>query len=439
MSRTTTLIILLVACSTGCSFQHHKRPSITAYPAVRTIGECEMPGIPFYLPKPLLVISKNFHHIEEAKVGATGPVPIPDSFDKQETYGQAALNSTVSLPRPQNPNPAGAEEKADGAESPADGGTRFAKGVLPASQVPSDGLAPHTFFTYEIVFVPDLTQKYVLQVEGGAGEIRAAMNLVNGWQFTGLGPYYMKDSSTAQNVFARGVALNLGLTGGADVVNSLANLSQAAAGRGGKMNAAEIMAIGEAMNIAATQETVDWRFVDSGTWEEEMVPIQILAIDDAGNALLDSAGRPQWVTQYRQTGRKIRHRLERYAEIHVYEPHLEGDRMVWTPLAEHAFNREYLGLANKTAPVGGATGAAEALGNILSQQTADTQANSQSGLLDVHRVPPASADPALVREVVTATMAQPAPEQRKGLFHFLRHRNSVENREVAAPLLAPAN
>jgi hypothetical protein len=249
----------------------------------------------------------------------------------------------------------------------------------------------------------------------------------------------MKDSSTAQNVFARGVALNLGLTGGADVVNSLANLSQAAAGRGGKMNAAEIMAIGEAMNIAATQETVDWRFVDSGTWEEEMVPIQILAIDDAGNALLDSAGRPQWVTQYRQTGRKIRHRLERYAEIHVYEPHLEGDRMVWTPLAEHAFNREYLGLANKTAPVGGATGAAEALGNILSQQTADTQANSQSGLLDVHRVPPASADPALVREVVTATMAQPAPEQRKGLFHFLRHRNSVENREVAAPLLAPAN
>ena len=76
--------------------------------------------------------------------------------------------------------------------------------------VPSDGLAPNTFFTYHIDFVPDLTQKYGLKVSGGVGEFRAAMNLVNGWQFTGLGPYYMKDSSTAQDVMASGIAARLG-------------------------------------------------------------------------------------------------------------------------------------------------------------------------------------------------------------------------------------
>ena len=29
-------------------------------------------GIPFYLPKPLLIVAKNFRNLEEAKVGLTG-------------------------------------------------------------------------------------------------------------------------------------------------------------------------------------------------------------------------------------------------------------------------------------------------------------------------------------------------------------------------------
>jgi hypothetical protein len=36
-------------------------------------------GIPFYLPKPLLIISKNFHYIETPTVGLTQPVPVPRS------------------------------------------------------------------------------------------------------------------------------------------------------------------------------------------------------------------------------------------------------------------------------------------------------------------------------------------------------------------------
>src|SRR5262249_23070438 len=63
--------------------------------SVTAISEAEMckdktfhkaEGIPFYLPKPLLVISKNFYYIEEAKVGLTEPPPIPNLFDKQSDY-----------------------------------------------------------------------------------------------------------------------------------------------------------------------------------------------------------------------------------------------------------------------------------------------------------------------------------------------------------------
>ena len=96
--------------------------------------------------------------------------------------------------------------------------------ITPAT-APVDGLSPRTFYTYQIVFVPDLTQKYGLQIKGGAGEIRAAMNLVNGWQFTGLGPYYMKDSSTAQDILSAGISTRLGGQAVADVLKGVADLT----------------------------------------------------------------------------------------------------------------------------------------------------------------------------------------------------------------------
>src|SRR5262245_49847740 len=51
-------------------------------------------GIPFYLPKPLLIVSKNFRYIEEAKTGLTDPVPIPGNFDDQSKYGDVNSRSS---------------------------------------------------------------------------------------------------------------------------------------------------------------------------------------------------------------------------------------------------------------------------------------------------------------------------------------------------------
>ena len=82
------LFVGLLAGATGC---HH--PSVTAvslkphycdHHFAFLYDPCKEPeGIPFYLPKPLLIVSKNFRNIEETKVGLTDSAPIPNFFDDQ--------------------------------------------------------------------------------------------------------------------------------------------------------------------------------------------------------------------------------------------------------------------------------------------------------------------------------------------------------------------
>ena len=329
------LLLALVAIS-GCSFYRHERPRVTALPA-SPANQCEPPGIPFYLPKPLLVISKNFYHVEEPTVGLTDSAPIPDSFDAQDKYGSVSLQGSFSRTSSNTPpNKAGADTgTSPDAESP----TLHSPGAPTAprtSDLPSDGLGPHMFFTYEIVFVPDLSQKYVLQVNGGPGEMRAAMNLVNGWQFTGLGPYYLKDSSTAQNHMARGVAINLGLGGASDVINSIANL-KSLAGDGKSVGPGELAALARALERAQTSTEIE--AMPEFAW--------------GTRTEFGQEGTPQTV--------RVPPRIENYAEIYVYEAVLEAGQMLWRPveLQKTTFDREFLGvLRNKSVTPGSAeTGA----------------------------------------------------------------------------------
>src|SRR5215475_13430821 len=69
-------------------------PEITAVP-LSAWNRDEPCGIPFYLPKPLLIIAKNFRNIEEEKTGLTDSAPIPDGFDDQSKY--ADLNARTSF------------------------------------------------------------------------------------------------------------------------------------------------------------------------------------------------------------------------------------------------------------------------------------------------------------------------------------------------------
>ena len=80
------LFVILALCGFfGC---HHNRPQMTAV-ALSAWNRDEPEGIPFYLPKPLMIVAKNFHYVEEAKVGLTDTVPIPQGFDDQGKYADA--------------------------------------------------------------------------------------------------------------------------------------------------------------------------------------------------------------------------------------------------------------------------------------------------------------------------------------------------------------
>jgi hypothetical protein len=286
------LCLLMAACC---------HPSVTAVP-LSSWNQGEPCGIPFYLPKPLLVITKNVRYIEEAHVGLTDPAPIPaDKFDDQSAYG--------TLQNKYSSN--GASTSGSGAPGT---GTKPTAAMLHSSDIPiapkdipSDGLSPDTFYTYQIIFVPDLSQKYGLRIKGGVGEIRAAMNLVNGWQFTGLGPYYMKDSSTAQNILASGIASNLVLTGVGDVIKDVTDL-RSAVPSGTKPTAGEL----DAQRLQA--------FISR----------------------LDSIERDNQKD-------KVLSCIANYAEIHVYEPELEeGGKTTWHEVASHAFTRDFIVNSGKT-------------------------------------------------------------------------------------------
>ena len=79
-------------------------------------------------------------------------------------------------------------------------------------------MTPDTFYTYTVVYLPDLTQKYGLKVRGGFGEMRSTLNLVNGWMNTGSGAGRdMRNSTTSSSIAATGMAAG-------NIMDSLAGL-----------------------------------------------------------------------------------------------------------------------------------------------------------------------------------------------------------------------
>jgi hypothetical protein len=224
-------------------------------------------------------------------------------------------------------------------------------------------LKPETFYTYHIIFVPDLTQKYGLKVTGGVGEIRAAMNLVNGWQFTGLGPYYMKDSSTAQNTLASGITANLAASGVADVVNAVAQLRPGTTGTGKTTT--------DTQPQTQTFESVE----------------QVKALTDAMRQL-----NPRFLT------------IPAFAEISIYEPFISPEgTMEWKLIAEKSYNRDVMA----TDPV-----SAQAVRNLLKTTSAATMASPPFATTSALRgLQPAAFEPSLAppNEIAQLPLFQSLP------------------------------
>jgi len=293
---------------------------------------CKEPeGIPFYLPKPLLIVAKNFRNVEEAKVGLTDGAPIPGYFDDQSKY--ADLNSRSAFSANEGTGDTSTATTSAGnpyTVTPADvskASTRDPYSSKPPNvtpnELPLDGLLPEHFYTYQIVFVPDMTQKYGLKVKGGVGEIRAALNIVNGWQFTGLGPYYMKDSSTAQNTLAAGITANLAARGIGDAIKDIASINPGS------------------VSSAAGPASAKGRAFNSDNVEA--------AIKNLGDL------KPHAIT------------LPKYAEITIYEAFVTPDGMMeWKPIHDRTYDRTLLG-ALQTTP------GADAVAKAVAAQTTAAQ------------------------------------------------------------------
>ena len=305
-TRVLTVLLLLPPLAAGCRFCRPEKPS----PSVTAVGlspanRCEPEGIPYYLPKPLLVIAKNVRHIDEAKVGLTNPVPIPNAFDSQGSYADVKANVTVPAANQAldavSTLPHRLPERFDDNENRL---PEYGEQLTPAERL-GDGLAPDCFYTYQIIFVPDLTQKYGLRVTGGAGEIRAAMNLVNGWMYTGMGPYYLKDSSTAQNTLANGAAAMYTGRGVADVVNQIGELA-----------------------------TLDGALGAERSANPSTRSVPARSVIDRASALAKAL----------QTEAPVPQTMLNFAEITIYEPVLSPDGMSteWKQIAQHSFDRQYI-------------------------------------------------------------------------------------------------
>jgi hypothetical protein len=304
------LVVALVMSVSGCCHS----PEVTCHSLT---DPCAPEGIPFYLPKPLLIVSKNFRNIDEDGYGQLGAAPIPNSFDNQSTYADVKANISSSVAPStgsQNgsngagsdgSNKGGAKSQSGAMSTPGDAKMTNA-GIVPAGTF-KDGVTPDTYFSYQIIFVPDMTQKYAIKIKGGTGEFRAAMNVVNGWMFTGIGPFYMKDSSTAQNILATGGAITFAGRGVADVINSVGQLAKPA---------------------GPTRQ--------SGPFDPQGLAGQVHNIQ----VLMDRNGlRPEPLP------------LKSFAEIYVYEPYIHDGQMEWRPLPlqKSTFDRDILGIVTQSS------------------------------------------------------------------------------------------
>ena len=349
--RIRPLIFLLASTlMTSCS-----SPRITAV----NLNDKHAPeGLPYYLPKPYLFVTKNIRYIPTPTVGLTGTAPISPQFDSssqaaasspasaagdsgsktnQSASAKAKKSATNSAAKARdntltagekggtnNPAPVaeshdGSGDQADNASLPALGGNggpvNFAvnPGVVPPASI-SDGLIPQEFYTYQIIYLPDRSQKYGLRVKGGYGQLRATVNFVNGWMFTGLGPLGINTSSAAQTVAATGQAVG-------SVVEAAGQIA---------LNAFGIPSLG-----GGGSKNV----VTSGSTGTNGIP-----------APPATPVLPGYITNF--------------AELYVFEQAPDGS---WLPLSTNVFGRDVIALQGQSPA--GASGTGEATPDVSQTET----------------------------------------------------------------------
>jgi len=118
-------------------------------------------GIPYYLPKPYLLVAKNISLLQSKTTTTVTQV----KEDKKETV------TTVTTAEPVSP---GVKEGADS-------------------------------LSFQIIYLPDLMQKHGVHIQTGTGTLETTITLVDGWKLTGVN--LKSDAKTAETIQAIGSLL----------------------------------------------------------------------------------------------------------------------------------------------------------------------------------------------------------------------------------------
>jgi len=146
-------------------------------------------GIPYYLPKPYLLITKNMHG---AKTSTT---------KKKETKKDGSATETTTTASEPKPPKYTETEKT---ETKKDG----TKTVTKLKQTEGANIVQlkQDTYSYQIIYLPDLEYKYGVVIDRGkGGEFKNSISIVDGWKLTGIN--IEANTKTSENIGAVGELL----------------------------------------------------------------------------------------------------------------------------------------------------------------------------------------------------------------------------------------
>lgn len=150
LNRLVPVFLVLFLC--GCATTPYSIP-LSHKAKVESPGK----GIPYYLPRPYLVVTKNLTCVTAAKSGST------------ESQGTAQTAQKTNI------------------------------------TVNKDSDKSKDAYAMQVVYLPDPDQKYALYFDKGTGSYDSAITLVDGWKLAGLN---MKgDAKTSETIQAIGSAI----------------------------------------------------------------------------------------------------------------------------------------------------------------------------------------------------------------------------------------
>jgi hypothetical protein len=175
LNRLVPVFLVLFLC--GCATTPYSIP-LSQKAKTQSPGK----GIPYYLPHPYLVVTKNLVCVTAEK---------PESTASQAS-DQAASKQDSSKPKTTSSDSSSKNDTASNKDT----------------------------YSMQVIYLPDADQKYALYYNRGTGTYDSAVTLVDGWKLTGLNT--KGDSKTTEIIQAVGTALKDTASTAASVATGIA-------------------------------------------------------------------------------------------------------------------------------------------------------------------------------------------------------------------------